>query len=74
MPVDPNHQPVKYQEEGTKCTNFQISIYLYVEHNYPFSYGTPIRIQGIVSVHTHTGYPTRIWDVPYAYGPLYAYA
>ena len=21
----------------------------------------------------HTGYPIRIWDVPYAYGPRYTY-
>ena len=23
--------------------------------------------------HTRTGYPICIWDVPYAYGPIYAY-
>ena len=30
----------------------------------PYAYGIS---------HTRTGYPIRVWDVPYAYGPIYTY-
>ena len=34
----------------------------------PYAYGTYV-----ILAHTRTGYPIRIWDVPYAYGSIYAY-
>lgn len=40
---------------------------------YMYSYRTPIRVWGNVMSHTRMGYPIRVWDVRYAYGPTYAY-
>ena len=32
-----------------------------------------IRVWDIILSHMRTGYPIRVWDVPYAYGTIYAY-
>ena len=40
------------------------------ELNYivPYAYGMPIRVWDRENAHTRTGYPIRVWVVPYAYG------
>ena len=34
---------------------------------------THTRMGHNIGPYTCTGYPIRVWDVPYAYGPIYAY-
>ena len=33
-----------------------------------YAYGMPIRVWDRENAHTRTGYPIRVWVVPYAYG------